>query len=71
MLTNTHAYLEEDDVIKHEKESGWKTGIFIIKLVCRALPEDLGRRHDAREMQSSGREKWGEENRHIAELVLN
>lgn len=50
MLTHTHAYLEEDDVIKHEKESGWKTGIFVIKLVCRALAEDLGRRHDAREM---------------------
>lgn len=38
---------------------------------CRALPEDLGGRHDASEMQSSGGKKWGEENRHIAELVLN
>lgn len=38
MLTNAHAYLEEDDVIKHEKESGWKTGIFIIKLGWCAEP---------------------------------
>jgi len=39
--------------------------------VCRALPEDLRRRHDASEMQSSQGKKWGEENTHIAELVLN
>lgn len=41
-------------------------------VVCKALPEDLGRRHDASEVQSSGGKKtWDEDNRHIADLALN
>lgn len=49
ILTNPPTYLQEDDAIKCEKESGWKTG----EVVCKTPPEHLGRRHDASEVQSS------------------
>ena len=68
MLTNTHTYLKEDDVIKHEKESGQKTGIFIIKLAWWVEPFQKTQEGGTMQVKCNpvGEKKWGEENKHIA-----